>query len=194
MINPSLEKIIIPIAIIGALLGFALPTLANEVGNSAWVLADTTLKTGPGNQYPETSLTLNQGEAVVIARCSSRWCRIANTVGWLSIDKLSFGREARTPFFSIKASMGEDDEDGKICLFSGENYTGTAICLPPGSTLRDLALTNFDNTIASVTVQGNVSVNLCRDANFSSYCLRYDQSTPQIDRLLSNAVSSYRVY
>ncbi len=193
MITAFMEKIIIPLAIIGTLLGFSFPASANEVGNAAWVLADTTLNSGPGSQYPETSLTLNQGEAVVIARCSSRWCRIANTQGWLSIDKLSFGREARTPFFSIKASLAED-EDGEICLFSGENYSGTAICLPAGSTIRDLALTNFDNTIASVTVQGDISVNLCRDANFSSYCVRYDQSAPQIDRLLSNAVSSYRVY
>ena len=193
MITAFTKRAIIAISLFSALFGFSLSAHASEVGNAAWVLFDTTLSSGPGTQYPQTALTLDQGDAVIVARCSSRWCRIANTEGWLSIDKLSFGRQARTPFFSIKASTPED-VDAEVCLFSGENYTGTAVCLPAGSTIRDLALTNFDNTIASVSVQGDASVNLCRDANFSSYCVRYDQSAPQIDRLLSNAVSSYRVY
>ena len=191
-ISPLKKAILIMISLTGVL-GFSFAARGAEVGSAAWVITDSVLRSGPGSNYPETSRTLNNGDSVTVARCSRQWCRIADTSGWISMNSLNFGTRAVTPFFS-SSSTTSSDADAQVCLFSGEQFTGTSICLNPGATVTDLSLSNFDNTIASVSIEGDTYVDLCRDANLSSYCVRYTQSAERLDRLLSNAVSSYRVY
>ena len=59
---------------------------------------------------------------------------------------------------------------------------------------RDLLLFQRDNEVASVRVEGKVSVMLCRDRHFTNYCQLFTESRPNLPRFLSHAVSSYRVY
>ncbi|HHG89007.1 MAG TPA: hypothetical protein ENJ90_00825 [Devosia sp.] len=176
-------------------LGFAgifLPVHADELGSPAWVISDTDLRSGPGIRYPVVA-SAAKGDAVVVSRCSDRWCRIAGSDDWLSIDQLSFGQTARGPYSGPKFETRRGGP-GQVCFFDGLNYSGNSVCQPSGGVARDLLLLGWDNKIASVSIDGDVSVNLCRDRNFASYCVLVDQSTPKLDRLLLNAASSWQVW
>ncbi len=171
---------------------FSLPANAHEPGSPAWVISDTDLRSGPGVRYPLTT-SVAKGDAVTITRCSDRWCQIAGADDWLSIDGLSFGQEALGPRSGPKFNTGRGGP-GQVCFFDGLNYSGNSVCQPSGGVARDLALLGWDNQIASVSIDGDVSVNLCRDRNFASYCVLVDQSTPRLERLLLNAASSWQVW
>ncbi len=166
---------------------------AAEAGSNARIITPTQTLSGPGPHYPETLSYLEQGETVLIGRCTNRWCRIAGTDDWISMDNLSFGQTPDGPFSGPKFIAGKGG-DGQVCLYSGENYSGTVLCLPSGAVSRDLSLLGIDDTIASVSIEGDVSVNLCRDPGFASLCERIDLSTPRLSRLLVRAVSSFQVY
>jgi hypothetical protein len=45
-----------------------------------------------------------------------------------------------------------------------------------------------------VSIEGNVSITLCRDRDYSSYCERFNESDPRLPGFLDNAVSSLRVH
>ncbi len=169
-----------------------LPAQANELGSPAWVISDTDLRSGPGTRYPSVASVI-KGDAIIVSRCSDRWCLIAGTQGWLSIDQLSFGQVARGPYSGPKFEPVRGGP-GEVCFFDGPDYSGNSVCQPAGGTARDLVLLGWDDKIASVSVDGNVSVNLCRDRNFASYCVLINQSTPKLDRLLLNAASSWQVW
>lgn len=169
------------------------PATAAGAGTPAWSLINSSLSSGPGSAYPITTGSVFDGQPVRVTRCTRRWCEIANGEGWLSIDHLSFGQTATGPFSGPKFDSGRGG-DGDVCFFNGENFSGASICLPSGAVARDLALWGWDNKISSVSVGEGVSVNLCRDRNFSSYCVLIDQDAAQLDRLLANAASSYQIW
>ncbi|MCF6328036.1 MAG: peptidase inhibitor family I36 protein [Devosiaceae bacterium] len=173
----------------------ALPTAvqAHAASNPAWALASVSLQSGPGTRYNPTQSSVFEGQKIAITRCTNRWCTIEGSEGWLSIDNISFGQTASSAFSGPKFNTGRGG-DGEICLFDGENYSGSSVCLSSGNVARDLALLGWDNKISSVSVGSGVSVNLCRDRDFSSLCVLIDQSTPKMQRLLSNSASSWRVY
>ena len=191
MAAPILARLVSFVLALGIATLF-LPVQAGELGSPAWVISDTDLRSGPGSRYPVIA-SATKGDALVIARCSSRWCLIASTDGWLSIDGLSFGQEALGPFSGPKFNTGRGGP-GQVCFFDGLNYSGNSVCQPSGGVARDLALLGWDNRIASISIDGSVSVNLCRDRNFASYCVLVDQSTPRLERLLLNAASSWQVW
>ncbi|WP_417308174.1 peptidase inhibitor family I36 protein [Devosia sp.] len=184
-------------SLIAGLAAFLLLTFgasAIETGTPAWTNTTVTLTSGPGSVYPVTG-TLEGKLRIRVDRCYKLWCLVrANGVkGWALEQYLAFGHEPwPTPFgpsFSYKSGG-----PGEVCLYSGANYTGTALCGGPGLVSRDLQLRGFDNTISSVRITGNVSVTLCRDRFFRSYCERIDESEPRIHGFLNNDVSAFHIY
>ncbi len=167
-------------------------TKAHELGTPAWVISDADLLSGPGVRYDVVS-SVTKGSAIVVSRCSDRWCLVDGGDGWLSIDKLSFGQAARGPLSGPKFDIGRGGP-GKVCFYDGANYSGKFVCQPSGGVARDLALLGWDNVISSVSIEGDVSVNLCRDRDFTSLCTLIAQSTPNLDPLLQNAASSWQVW
>jgi len=172
-----------------------LPTAvqAHSPSNPAWALASITMQSGPGTRYAPTQSSVVKGQEIAVTRCTNRWCTIDGVEGWLSMDNISFGQTASSAFSGPKFNTGRGG-DGEICLFDGENYSGNSICLTSGNVATDLALLGWDDKISSVSVGSGVSVNLCRDRDFASLCALIDQSTPKLQRLLSNSASSWRVY
>lgn len=166
---------------------------AAGVGTPAWSLINSSLSAGPGAAYPTTSGNVFEGQSVHVTRCTRRWCKIANSSGWLSIDHLSFGQTATGPLSGPKFDTGRGG-NGNVCFFNGANFSGESICLPSGTVAHDLTLWGWDNKISSVSVGDGVSVNLCRDRNFTSYCVLIDQDAAQLDHLLANAASSYQIW
>jgi len=163
--------------------------LADEFGTEATVTGETALVTGPGARYPSAGVTLAEGEAVTITRCSNRWCLIEGTNGWMSTDQLEFGNYPDSVYRDV-ARGGP----GEICFHQGRNFSGTTVCLPSGAVARDLQLLGWDDKVSSISVNGNVSVNVCRDREFKSYCELVYESQPQLGRLLENSVSSWQVW
>lgn len=180
------------VAALSALTLVVWPAQAEEVGNSAVVLTDTSLFSGPGVRYPEAG-TVAASQAVTVVRCSNRWCLLADENGWLSIDDVSFGNFERRPFHGTVYDWGHGGP-GEVCLHEGANFSGASVCLTSGTVSRDLVLLGWDNRISSVSINGNVSVNLCRDRDFASYCEKIVESQASMNRLLNNSASSFQVW
>lgn len=189
--NPVKRLIVTALTL--SMLVISTQAFAAQAGSPAWIITSSTLFSGPGTNYPAASDTVTQGQAVTVTRCSRRWCTLAGSTGWLSIDDISFGQTASGPFSGPKLNIPRGS-DGKVCFHDGINFSGTTICLPAGAVARDLVLWGWDNRISSVSISGDVTVNLCRDRNFSSYCILINKDTANLDRLLANAASSYQVY
>lgn len=166
---------------------------AVETGSRAFTLNGVTLYEGPGTEYDEVG-KLSEHIEVRVERCSDQWCRVRGEGqrGWMYRRALSFGQTARGPFEGPKFNWGAGN--GTVCLYSGRNYTGTAVCRPSGTVFRDLLLYGIDNTISSVKIEGSASVLLCRDRHFKSYCERLNASSPRIHGFLEKNVSSVRIY
>lgn len=165
---------------------------ADEVGSPAVVLTTTDLLSGPGVRYP-TVTSVAKSQDVIVVRCSNRWCLIAGTNGWMSIDDLSFGNFERRPFHGTVSDIGRGGP-GQVCFHDGANYSGETVCQPSGAVALDLLLLGWDNRVSSISVEGNVSVNICRDREFTSYCELVAESQPNVHRLLNNAASSWQVW
>ena len=158
-----------------------------------WVSLSGNLLSGPGPQYDVTG-TIEEGVRVRVDRCSKRWCQIhtASARGWLSLDNLSFGQVPDGLFAGAKFPTQRGG--GVVCFYSGEGFSGVSFCAKSGRVIPDLALVGYDNEISSVEINGAASAVVCRDRGFRSYCEVVDVSKGQLDGLLSNGISSIRVY
>lgn len=180
------------IAVVASLL--ALPALAVETGTPAWTIHDLTVYEGPGLEYDVVG-DVSGDLQLRVDRCTYRWCRIltGSLSGWVSRDALSFGRHPRGPFTGPRLDY-KYGGPGLACLYEGPNYSGDYVCLPSGTYRRDLLLYDADNRYSSVAIEGNVSITVCRDRDYSSYCERINASEPRLPVLLDNSVSSFRIH
>ena len=158
-----------------------------------WVSLSGDLRSGPGTQYDVID-AIDVGVRVRVDRCSKRWCQIhtASARGWLSLDNLSFGQAPDGLFAGAKFPTQRGG--GVVCFYSGEGFSGVSFCAKSGRVIPDLALVGYDNEISSVEVNGAASAVVCRDRGFRSYCEVVDVSKGRLDGLLSNGISSIRVY
>lgn len=169
-------------------------TLAAHAGSPAWAITDATLTKGPGHAYGKAG-TVIAGSAVSVERCTRFWCQVITDdyLGWMSQDKISFGQEPRGPLtgahFERKAGG-----PGTVCLFTGKGFSGEQLCAESGFVIRDLALIGKDNQFSSATIEGSVSLMVCRDAYFHSYCEHVTADRTDFGQLLTRKVSSIRVY
>ena len=184
-------------AIVAALFAMILacvPAQAVETGTPAWTNTSLTLFAGPGTAYD--ALGTVAGEIRIrVDRCTRRWCQIHfdGGAGWVTQDRLSFGQRPGGPFSGPKLNY-PGGGPGKVCFYTGQNYTGTVVCALPGTIVHDLVLYGFDNSFASIAIVGDASVTVCRDFNFTSYCRRVIDSSPTLEPYLSRNISSYRVH
>ena len=167
---------------------------ALETGTPAWTTKAVTLQNGPGPAYDFVG-DVEGEQRIYVERCSGLWCQIraGHARGWTSKQYISFGQEPRGPFTGPRLDYNSGGP-GTVCLYEGSGYTGRSICGGSGFVVRDLLLHREDNIYSSVAIEGNVSVTLCRDRHFKSYCERYNESAPTLDGFLNNAVTSMRVY
>ena len=162
-------------------------------GTAAWVINDTAMLAGPGASY-KTVGTGAKGALVTVNRCSRGWCEIdfESKSGWIALDHLSFGLEARGtwtgPHFDIKSG------NGTACLYTGQDFTGDYLCRKSGFVVSDFARTGLDDLFRSVKLEGDASILVCRDLNFTSYCETITKDTPRLNRFLSGEVSSIHIY
>ncbi len=170
------------------------PTGSAGWTTDGWVNLSGDLRAGPGTQYDVTG-SITEGVRVRVDRCAKRWCQIHTTAarGWLSLDNLSFGQQPDGILAGPKFPT-ERGGPGSVCFFTGEGFSGEGFCAKSGRVIPDLALLGRDNEISSVEVGTGVSAIVCRDRGFRSYCEVVDVSKGKLDGLLSNGISSVRVY
>ena len=186
----ALVKLALSLAL---LLGLVSTASAVQTGTPAWTIVPLTLFEGPGKAYNITG-DVGASERVFVDRCSRDWCQIRarHQRGWVSLFALSFGQSSTPwPFARLNLKGGGP---GLVCLYEGRNFTGEAMCAESGFFSKDLLLLNRDNRFSSVTIEGDVSVLLCRDRDFKSYCVRVNETTPRLHGFLDNNVTSVKVY
>jgi len=170
------------------------PTGSAGWTTDGWVSLSGELRSGPGKMYDITG-SIEAGVRVRVDRCNiKRWCQIhtAEAKGWLSLDNLSFGQQPDGLFAGPKFPTQRGG--GVVCFYTGEGFSGESFCAKSGRVIPDLALVGLDNSISSVEVNGAASAIVCRDRGFRSYCEVVDVSKGRLDGLLSNGISSIRVY
>ncbi len=184
------------VAVLAALvlLAFGATTASAQSGSPAWSKKPLILMEGPGHEY-EVVGEIDAGARIRVDRCSQAWCRVhkGHEAGWASLYAIDFGDgpDGRYKFPRIGPNWGGP---GVVCLYEGANFTGKSLCAKPGFRSRDLLLLDADNRFSSVSIEGDVSVLLCRDRDFHSYCVHYNDSQPHLHGFLNNGVTSVRVY
>jgi hypothetical protein len=175
-------------------MAFSAPTSALETGTPAWTISAATLFQGPGSAYDVTGDVASE-QRVYVERCQKLWCKVraGSERGWMSLAELAFGHEPKGPFTGPRLKL-KSGNSGTVCLYTGRDFTGMSICGDAGFVVRDFRLYNADNHFGSVAIDGDVSVMLCRDRFFQSYCQRINESTATLPAILINSVSSMRVY
>ena len=170
-----------------ALLLLGSATAQAQTGSPAWSLRTLELFQGPGTEYQFLGEVL-PATRVHVDRCQKLWCRVRadGSAGWTRLHDLTFGR--------LDPIRYRGGGPGVVCLYEGANFTGEALCTKPGFRARDLLLLNLDNRFSSVSVEGNVSVMLCRDRYFLNYCEHINNSQGHLHGFLNNNVTSVRVY
>lgn len=176
-----------------ALASLAAPALAAETGTPAWLINGTTLLEGPGRAYDAVG-ELGDETRIRVDRCSVNWCQIhaEGIKGWVSLYNVSFGQEPRGPLTGPR--LNYPSGNGTVCFYTGQNYSGTAVCNKSGFVMPDLLTVDLDNTFSSVSIEGSASVTACRDRKFQSFCERIIESQPVLNGFLDNGLTSYRIW
>lgn len=178
-----------------ALLAFAGPSAAVQpAGTLAWTNEAASVYAGPNKAYDIVGEIAGE-ERIRVDRCSLLWCQFHSSgiSGWISIANLNFGQEPGGIFSGPRLNYPSGG-DGKVCFYSGRDFTGSETCVGSGNVARDLALLGLDNEISSVSIGDGVSVRVCRDRNFHSYCERIIASEGTLHGFLDNGISSWQVY
>lgn len=81
--------------------------------------------------------------------------------------------------------------DGKVCFYTGANFTGAHFCASIGTSAPRLPAT-WNDRISSVEVIGPASVRICSDRAYSGSCLALSGSRGMLISL-DKAISSYSV-
>ncbi|MCD2174053.1 peptidase inhibitor family I36 protein [Rhizobium sp. C4] len=81
--------------------------------------------------------------------------------------------------------------DGKVCFYTGANFTGAHFCASIGTSAPRLPAT-WNDRISSVEVIGPASVKICSDRAYSGECLALSGSRGMLISL-DKAISSYTV-
>jgi len=172
----------------------AAPADAALYGTPAWTNTALVVRAGPGGEYAVTG-DVRGRVSTLVYRCTQGWCQIKTRtgLGWVDQAKLSFGRFPGNSFTNGVPSIPSGGP-GSACFYTGANFTGTHSCVGPGYIAKDLALTGADNTIASIRIEGKVSVTACRDFDFSSYCERIVGSKAHLGPFLTKSISSLHVH
>lgn len=169
-------------------------TMAAQVGTPAWSIRPLVLMEGPGTAYDVVG-EIDGQVRIYVDRCSRQWCRVhsGRSAGWTSLYDIAFGNVLRGPLYLAPIPY-KSGGPGLVCLYEGRNFTGTAFCATSGTIVSDFLLLHADNVFSSVSIEGDVSVDLCRDRGFHSYCERINDSEAALNRFLDNNVSAMQVY
>ena len=190
----SMKQLLLSLSALAILILGTVAASAVQVGTPAWSIKPLVLMEGPGHEYDVVG-EIDGRVRIYVDRCSKQWCRVhsGRSAGWTSLYHIAFGNVIRSPF-TLAPIPYKSGGPGLVCLYEGHNFTGAPLCAKSGTHIRDLLLLRADNRYSSVTIEGDVSVMLCRDRDYHSYCVRINDSQAALHGFLDNNVSSVWVY
>lgn len=153
-------------------------------GGNAVTTSSLNVRAGPGTRYQVIDV-LPRGASVRIEVCQSGWCWINHRgpSGWVSqnhLDRIVGGGGGSPP---VRPSR-------EVCFYDAPRFQGRSFCAQPGDSDRSMG--SWDNRIASVTVRGFPTVQLCADRNFND-CDAFNRDVPNLPWWLDRNVSSWRI-
>lgn len=117
--------------------------------------------------------------------CTNGFCQLDNDFGpqgWVAEDFIEF-------------DDGEEPEPevvAEVCFFDKANFGGASFCMEPGDVANKLP-SSWDNRISSLTLEGDISVDLCADKSLFGLCGTFSADTKSLPAKLNNKVSSIEV-
>lgn len=117
--------------------------------------------------------------------CINGFCQLDNDFGpqgWVAEDFISFDDEEEEP----------EPEIAEVCFYDKSNFGGQSFCMEPGDVANKLPA-NWDNRISSLTIEGDISVDLCSDKNLYGTCGTFSSDSKNLPAKLNNKVSSVEV-
>jgi hypothetical protein len=117
--------------------------------------------------------------------CTNGFCQLDNDFGpqgWVAEDFISFDDEEDEP----------EPEVAEVCFFDKSNFGGQSFCMEAGDVANKLPAA-WDNRISSLTIEGDISVDLCADKNLYGTCGTFSSDSKNLPAKLNNKVSSIEV-
>lgn len=115
--------------------------------------------------------------------CTNGYCQLDSDFGpqgWISEDLFEFVEEE------------EPEEIAEVCFYDKSNFGGASFCLEPGDVQEKLS-SKWNDRISSVTVTGDISVDLCSDAGLYGVCTTLSSDVKSLPAKLNNKVSAIEV-
>ena len=84
----------------------------------------------------------------------------------------------------------------RICFFDGANFTGRSFCKQPGEADANLVTSGWNDTISSISVEGDASVYIYSNINYGGGNILINQSVSDmtsVNGYWDNMTSSYNV-
>lgn len=97
----------------------------------------------------------------------------------------------KKPCHGASCKVQSASAEGKVCFYTGANFTGAHFCASIGTSAPRLPAT-WNDRISSVEVIGPASVKICSDRAYSGKCLALSGSRGMLISL-DRAISSYSV-
>ena len=167
--------------------GDAGPGPGSGGGGNAVTTSNLNVRSGPGTRYGVIDV-LNRGDSVRINSCSGGWCWINHRgpSGWVSENHLS-----RTGGGGGGGGGNAVRPRREACFYDQPFFRGRSFCAVPSES--DGNLGSWNNRIASISIRGFPTVQVCTGRNFNG-CDAFDRDTPELPRWLEWNISSFRVF
>lgn len=167
-------------------------------------------RSGPDTQFPVQYVIPTNG-TVQLIQCTVgySWCQLSyfGQTAWSSAQYLLSSVNGQ-PISQVGAQLGipvtnqvpqppqpqppalPTPAANEACFYTGSSFNGNAFCVSVGN--ADFSLTSpFNNTISSIRVGANASVQVCGDPNLSGWCQIYTDDVT-LTSFRDNSISSYR--
>jgi len=150
-------------------------------GGNAVATANLNLRSGPGTRYRVIDI-LQRGQTVRVSSCQGGWCRVnaSGLNGW-----------AAQNYLARVGTGGGVRPVREVCFFEETRFRGRSFCALPGDSQRDLG--SWRNRIASISVRGFPTVQVCVERNFND-CDAFNEDVPVLPWWLEGQIASFRVF
>lgn len=116
--------------------------------------------------------------------CTNGFCQLDNDFGpqgWVAEDFLEFDDYEPEP-----------ESFAEVCFFDKANFSGASFCLGAGEVESKLS-SKWNDRISSLTVEGDISIDLCTDRGLYGLCGTFTSDTRSLPAKLNNRVTSIEV-
>lgn len=157
---------------------------AVAASQSATTSGYANLREGPGTKF-DVIATLDPDTEVTVNACTGTWCAVETD------DDEGFVAKSLLDFDSATDDSSSSD-DAEVCFYQGEDFSDANFCVQPGDS-DDHIPGSFNNAIESISVSGDVSVEVCTGSNMSGTCKTYDHSVKSLPSSVIDQITSYAV-